>query len=205
MTSAENPVLRWRTPPLARGSAATTANLSDSQQMELEQLRQQAREEGMQAGREEALESHRAWIEERLDHLSQLLLAINKPYEDINEQVAEELARLAGKIARQLLRRELKTSPDAIMGVVREAIACLPEEREEIKVYLNHEDAELVREMSQSVDQDRNWELLRDPTIERGDCMVTMGASSVDASLDARVNAIVAQLLGGEREQDVES
>ena len=71
-----------------------------------------------------------------------------------------------------------------------------------IRVYLNHQDAQLVRELTQLAEQDRYWEIVEDPTVDRGDCSVTMGASIVDASLDARVNAIMAGLLGGDRAQD---
>ena len=47
------------------------------------------------------------------------------------------------------------------------AVALLPTERSQIKVYLNDEDAALVREMSGLVDSDQNWEVLNDPSIAR--------------------------------------
>ncbi|MEP5765370.1 MAG: FliH/SctL family protein [Halieaceae bacterium] len=203
MTKADDKVLPWRTPPLSGAAAATT--LSAAHSKELEQLRAQARQEGLQAGRDEALEQQRAWIEERLDQFSQILQAISKPYEELNEQVAEELALLAGKISQQLIRRELQTAPEAIVGVVREAIACLPEDREGARVYLNHQDVELVKELSRLSSQDRNWELLSDPALPRGDCLVSRGATRIDASLDARIRAICTQLIGGERAQDADA
>jgi flagellar assembly protein FliH len=202
MTTAEQPALRWQTPPLVREHAGSDTQLSEAMLLELESLRQQAREDGLEAGRAEAFAAHQASMQEQLEQFGQLLAAITRPYEELTEAVAEDLARLAGKIAQQLVRRELKTSPDAIMGVVREAIDCLPQERDGIKVYLNDKDAELLREMSQLATPDRNWDILNDPTIKRGDCLVTMGTSLVDACLEARVNTIMATLLGGEREED---
>ncbi len=198
--TAEAPIRRWHTPPLQH--AGRGPELSEEHREELEQLRSQAREEGFESGREEALLQHRAQLAERLDRLDQLLSALEAPYEELNGRVAEELTRLAGRIAKQLLRREMKIAPESIMGVVREAITSLPEDRSGIKVYLNHQDAELVRELSQLAERDSSWKLVDDPTINRGDCVVTMGSSLVDASLEARVNAIMAGLLGGDRAQD---
>lgn len=202
MTMAEHPALRWQTPPLVQESSLSETPLSEARQLELDTLRRQAHEEGLEAGRAEALATHQASMQEKMDQFGQLLTAITRPYEELTQLVTEDLARLAGKIAQQLVRRELKTSPDAIMGVVREAIDCLPQERDGIKVYVNDKDAELLREMSQLAAQDRNWDILNDPTIKRGDCLVTMGTALVDACLEARVNTIMAALLGGEREQD---
>lgn len=204
MTEADCPVLRWQTPPLVEDGPGAETQLTEVQRLELGELRRQAHADGLKAGREEALQRYQSRIEESLDQLSQLLTSLHKPFDELSQQVLEDLARLAGKISKQLVRRELKTSPDAIMGVVREAISCLPEERDNVKVYFNDQDAELLREMSQLVSQDSNWQIMTDPTIERGDCLVTMGASRIDACLEARVNTIMAALLGGEREQDGE-
>lgn len=202
MTEAEGPLARWQTPPLLQGGESHVPQPGQPQQETVEVLYQQAKEEGFAAGKREAMELHRAWVEERLDQLSQLLNALTRPYEDMNHRVVEELTRLAGKIAQQLVRRELKQSPDAIIAVVREAVALLPTDRSHIKVYLNDEDAALVRELSGLVDSDHNWEVMNDPSITRGDCLVSMGASLIDASVEARTNAIIAQILGGERDED---
>lgn len=191
---------RWQTPPLIEGGSVAAP--AEPRQETVEVLYQQAREEGFAAGKQEALELQRAWVEERLDQLSQILHALTQPYENLNQMVVEELTRLAGKIAQQLFRRELQTSPDAIIAVVREAVALLPTERSNIKVYLNDEDARLVRELSGLTDSDRNWDVLNDPSIARGDCLVTMGASLIDASVEARTNAIIAQILGSQRQAD---
>lgn len=203
MTDSEHRLSRWQTPPLNEGGEVTSRQAGVSQQESIEVLFQQAREEGFAAGKEEAMELHRAWIEERLDQLSQLLNALTRPYENMNHMVVEELTRLAGKIAQQLVRRELKQSPDAIIAVVREAVALLPTDRSHIKVYLSDDDATLVRELTGLVDSDQNWEVLSDPSVARGDCQVSMGASLIDASVEARTNAIIAQILGGVREEDL--
>nr|MDJ0879826.1 FliH/SctL family protein [Halieaceae bacterium] len=169
---------------------------------ELEALRAQAWEEGLAAGREAAAAEVREQLAGQLQQLQHMLDAIGQPYRSLDDDLLEELARLAGHIARQVLRRELKTDPEAIIGVVREAIGSLPEDRESARVYLNHEDVKLVNDLSTMASEQRNWELLSDPAVPRGDCLVVRGAALVDASLEERVRAAMLQVLSGDREGD---
>ncbi len=202
MTMADDNVMPWRTPPLA--ASGGDAVLEQAYAEELAALRASAREEGLAQGREEAAAELKSQAQARFATLDALLSALQRPFEDIDDDVVEELARLAGHIAKQLLRREMQTSPESIVGVVREAISSLPDDREGAKVYLNHDDVQLVKEVSQMANQERSWELLSDPAVPRGDCVVVRGASLVDASLEARAQAAILQVLGGARAEDNE-
>ena len=48
-------------------------------------------------------------------------------------------------LARQIVRRELKTDPTQIIGIIREAIAALPVAARDVRVHLHPEDAAVVR------------------------------------------------------------
>lgn len=200
MTRGEEAVTPWRTPPLEAGGEHS--ELAAAHAEELETLRTQAWNEGLAAGREAAAAEAREQLAGQVQELQHMLDAIAQPYQSLNDDLLEELARLAGHIAQQVLRRELKTDPEAIIGVVREAIGSLPEDRESARVYLNHEDVKLVKDLSAMASEQRNWELLSDPAVKRGDCLVVRGASLVDASLEERVRAAMLQVLSGDREED---
>ena len=60
----------------------------------------------------------------------------------------------------------------------------------------------LIEEMTAASNQERGWELLSDPSVPRGDCIVHRGPSMVDASLEERVRAAMLQVLGGDRAED---
>ena len=47
-------------------------------------------------------------------------------------------------------------------------------------------------------------QILDDPVQARGGCKVQTETSQIDASVETRLNAIIAQVLGGEREEDQE-
>jgi flagellar assembly protein FliH len=200
MTTADGRVTPWRTPPLAANGGDLV--LEEAYAEELAALRAQAEAEGRAAGIEQATAEIRSRLDAGLDQLEVLLAAMRRPCDELDEELVDELARLAGHIAKQLLRRELKTSPEAIIGVVREAVASLPEDREGAKVYLNHEDVKLIEELTDAANQERGWDLHSDPAIARGDCIVQRGPSLVDASLDERVRVAMLQVLGGDRAED---
>ena len=98
------------------------------------------------------------------------------------------------------MRRELKTAPEEIVAVVREAISVLPNRDTEVRVYLHPEDAALLRASTSG--GEASLHLIDDPMLTRGGCRVENGASIVDASLENRLSSVVAHVLGGERDGD---
>jgi len=111
-------------------------------------------------------------------------------------------------VARHLVRRELKTDSGVVVSVVREAVALLPASVRRIRVFLHPEDAGLVRQaLSVSSDDgdELRWRIIEEPTLTRGGCRVESEDSRIDATVEARLGALIARALGGEREEDAAS
>jgi flagellar assembly protein FliH len=113
--------------------------------------------------------------------------------------IVRQIATLAGAIARQIVRRELKTHPDEIVAVVRETVALLPIASRDVRVHLNPEDAALVRSRLAEATGDRAWSIVEDPVLSRGGCRVSSENSTIDAQLEARLGAAIAAVLGDNR------
>jgi flagellar assembly protein FliH len=169
---------------------------------EIEEIERQAREEGFAAGYKEGLAQARSEIAARANTFEQLTTALCQPFAELDQQVEQELVALAIAIARQIIRREIKTSPGEVVAVVREAIAALPVGKRSFQVYLHPEDARLVREALALSEEERPWRIIEDSVLTRGGCKVATETSSVDASVEKRLGSVIAQLLGTEREQD---
>ena len=103
------------------------------------------------------------------------------------------------------MRRELKTEPGEVVGVVRETLKYLPVASRGIRLRLNPDDSELVRDALSLGHDVLDWQLEADPLIARGGCIVETESSRIDASVEARLAAIVAKMFGGERESDRET
>lgn len=149
--------------------------------------------EGLNAGRDEALL--------RVQKLDQILTALSDPLAALDRAVEEELVVLAIGIARQLVRRELRTSPGEIVAVVRGAVGLLPVASVGIQVRLHPEDARLIREVLSLGPDDRPvWQIIEDQALSRGGCVVNSELSRIDATVEKRLGAVIATVLGDERE-----
>lgn len=188
---------RWSLPdvagPVSNGRPRTAREVEDLQKVAYDEAYAQGLAEGRAAARAEAEQRARQW--------AALLDKLTHPLEKLDQEVETELVELATVIARQLVRREFRIEPSHVVGVVREAVAALPVAHRDVKVHLNPADSELVRELLGAA-ADSDWTLVDDPGLQRGDCLVTTPSSRVDARLEQRLGAIVAQMLGGEREAD---
>ena len=169
-------------------------------------IEREAWEQGHVQGREAGLvvaqqEAHAAAAEadRRVQQLQSILDLMARPLADLDQQVQRQLALLAGAIARQIIRRELKTQPDEIVAVVRETVGLLPIVARQVRVHLHPEDAELVRSRLASASGERAWSIVEDPMLSRGGCRVTSETSSIDAQLEQRLGAAIATMLGDER------
>lgn len=188
----------------AAGAKARADGLPTAEKLEEIQAQayKESREAGFIKGHEEGMAAGEHEIRQQLQLLESLLHTLAKPLDELDQVVEDELVSLAIAIARQLVRRELKTDPGEVVGVVHEALAALPVASQNIRVSLHPEDVLLMNESVTQVDKDRNWALTEDPGLNRGDCIIHTDVSRVDATLERRLAAVVSQLLGGERKQD---
>lgn len=184
--------------PLQMPSLVTAANgkrrvsaAADSESFD--QLKKQAYEQGLAQG---LAEGERRGVEQGRQQISRfetLVDALHQPLADLDSQVLETLASLAVRLAGQLLQRELALQPERLLPVIEAAVAELPINSEAATVVLNREDLQMVREYCQQ--NERDWQLLEDPTLSAGECRVNAGLSRINLSFDQRLKNILAKLL----------
>ncbi len=166
----------------------------------LEELQKEAHDEAWAAGHAEGLKAGEAEVKRRVERLDELLVALSRPFDRLDESVEKQLVELSMTVVRQLFRREIKTEPTHVIGVVREAIQLLPSASRNVAVHLHPEDAELVRTTLSPAEGERAWSIVEDPLISRGGCTVTTDNSQIDARAETRVNAVIASISGDERQ-----
>ncbi len=193
---------RGETPLEAPHGVLTAAQLDEIRIAAHAEGVEQGRAEGQAYGHREGLEAGRAEIGERIARLDQLLVVLDRPFEQLDQQVEDEIVSLVINMVRLLVRREVKLDPGQIVGVVREALGVLPVSARNIRVLLHPEDAVLVREAYALGDHDQKWQIVEDPVIQRGGCRVDTDTSQIDATLDSRLSSLIAPLIAGERLQD---
>lgn len=188
----------WAAPdmnaPAAGQNPPTVSGLVD--------LQAEAYQEAFAQGLAEGREAGRADVRAQVEKLSGMLHDLTKPFEQLDAEVERELLTLAMALARQIVRRELKTDPTQIIGIIRDAIAALPVAAREVRVHLHPEDAIVIRENLAPTISERAWSIVEDPVMARGGCQITTSNSRIDARLETRLNTIVSELMGAERHND---
>jgi flagellar assembly protein FliH len=175
---------------------------------EIEAIQQQAHAEGFALGKQEGYQagfvegSKKGYdenvhlVEVRTAQLVSLLESFATPFKHLDESVEQALADLAVKIAKQILHREIELDSGQVTAAVKAAVAALPIASQNVKLYLNPEDSELVRFNLGLGESPSAWTIIEDPTITRGGCKVDTEISHVDATVENRLNAVLESMFG---------
>ena len=190
---------KWRVPTM-------DAKKENGQQLltarKLDDLQKQAQEEGFQQGYKEGLAKGQQDTQNQAARLKKIGDQLQKPLSDLDDTVVSELVSLAMVLSRQIIRRELKSDPTHIVGIVREVVGQLPVAARTVRIHLHPEDAAIFR-ASVVLDKESVWHVVDDPSLNHGDCKVMTESSQVDASVERRLTAAIASLFGGERQGEV--
>lgn len=212
----------WQLPNVSVNSAAM--DLANSQKDahqplsvltvdEIEAMQKQAYDEAFAQGKQEGYsqgfnEGSKQGYDENVQLLQKqatafvsLMEALSQPFKTLDAEVEKELVKLAISIATQIIRREIKLDPGQVVAAVREAIKVLPLSSQKISLHLHPEDIELVRSALSLDDMSPAWRIVEDPLITHGGCKVNTEVSYIDATVENRLAAVIAILLGDERGQ----
>lgn len=178
---------RWNLPVFDPPSDAprTAQELEDIEAVAYQEGQQRGYDDGFAAGSEEA--RHQA------ERLRALVAQISRPLAQLDDEVERALVDLACAIARRVLGDELATKPEHVLTLARAAIGALPEDLRSLRLYLNPEDAVLVREQL-TPPQVGEYRVIDDAALARGDCRVVTESAYLDARLDARIALVAATL-----------
>lgn len=192
----QDDVERWQVPAIdgSDGRGFLTAQ-------RLQELQKQAYDEAYEAGFEEGRKAGGEEVKRRASRFDQLLNALTRPFDELDDTVEKQLVELAMMVVKQLFRREICIEPAHVIGVVREAVQLLPVASRNIEIHLHPEDAKLVLESLSPTDGERAWNIVEDPLIVRGGCKVSSDSSHIDAQAETRVQAAINAITGDERQR----
>lgn len=198
VTAWQPPDVHANTAPGARKPAGRAGTIRSA--AELERLQKQAWDEAHAAGRREGQEKGLAEGRDQVRHqvqiLKRMIHSLQAPLKAVDGEVEQELAALAVAIARHVIDDELQTDPERILALVPRAVAELPAGRRDVRVRVHPDDAALLHEHLPDGDGEASWRLVEDAALRRGGCRVETPDSSVDATLEARLEAVVGRVFG---------
>lgn len=196
---------RWQAPDVVASDESFNSTRGERglSLRDLERIQKQAYDEayahGLAEGLEQGRERGRTMIDEQVRLLDTVLGQLAQPFKNLDQAVEQQTAELAMMVVRRLFRRELRTDPGSVIGVVREALDALPVAARQVRVLLHPEDADLVAKALTQTDGERAWHLVEDPLQSRGGCRIETATSRIDARVESRLEAVINELLGDER------
>jgi flagellar assembly protein FliH len=187
-------------------AAKLKAQAEAEEKAQSEQVRQAGYSEGYAEGfaqghAQATLEGQRhitAFIKDQGQVAAQTFLKLFASAQDQlleSEQViAQGALQLACELSRQVLRHELATNPNALLPVVREALGMLVADSKAALVRLNPLDVEVFGDVLKAEFTNLTLQLLADPTIQRGGCLVESVGTVVDGTVERRWQRAIASL-----------
>lgn len=169
---------------------------------QISEIQDQARQEGYNAGHAEGLEKGLAegYLEGQKKaaletaRLSELAGAFTSEVGKADETISQQILDLSIDLARALLKSALEIRPELVIPIVKEAVRYLPALQQPALLYLNPDDAVLVKSRIGDELVKMGWQLTDDAELEPGSCRVDTASNRIDASLPTRWQRLTAAL-----------
>jgi flagellar assembly protein FliH len=127
--------------------------------------------------------------------------AFGQIFESAQSQLAEQeqamakgVLELACELARQVLRHELSSNPNALQPVIREALGVLAVDSKAALVRMNPVDMDVLADVIRKEFSGLSLTLLADSSMTRGGCLVEAAGTVVDGTMEKRWTRAVASL-----------
>lgn len=188
---AHSPAMAPEDAPAADTDDETPAPFRFPTADDIEKLQQEAHREGYAAGYEEGT----ARVRMEAMRLHSVVEQLEEALAALDNSIAREVLNLGVEIARNVVRQTIRVNPEVVVAVVREAINQLPHQH--TAIYLNPEDASVVRSHIGDQLTHAGHRIFEDGAIARGGCKVESGGSQIDATVPTRWDRIVESLVDG--------
>jgi flagellar assembly protein FliH len=110
-----------------------------------------------------------------------------------------DLVRLAVSMAERVLRHEIDVDRERLVAMARVAIDRLGEHAA-ATIHLNPVDYEVVQ-TRHAIDLGKSVELVADPSVARGGCLVRSSFGTIDAGIESQVQELSRALLGDDADE----
>lgn len=126
--------------------------------------------------------------------MAQLVETAQRGLTESEQQMAQGVLEIACEVARQIVRHELSVNPNALLPVVREALAALAADSKTASVRLHPKDLEVLDAPLRQEFGSAGVNWIADPSLKPGNCLVESAGTTVDGTIEKRWLRAVASL-----------
>ena len=201
-----NAVVGWDFGPVDQASVRFAAKVKAQEDAEDrvhdEQVRQTGFADGYAQGHAQATLEGQRQISEFIEtqgqdaaqRYLQLFESANTQLGEAQQVMAQGVLELACALARQVLRHELSSNPNALQPVIREALSVLATDCKAALVRLHPLDLDVLEDVLRQEFSRLSLTLLADSNVSRGGCLVEAAGTVVDGTIEKRWSRAVAKL-----------
>lgn len=149
---------------------------------------------GAEAGHQEAFDQASQQFAQEIQAFAQLQASFQANLSELEADMAPALLNLAVNAMRKLLHDHLACKPDAVLGVVRQALHSIPGEVARATVRAHPDDLLALKHFVPAQTPDTQWQFVEDGEILPGGCLIDLPSASLDLTLQTRWKALMATL-----------
>ena len=155
----------------------------------------QGQKEGWQHGYAQGLEQGHRESQEKVNPLHTALTSawdeVNTWREACARELDEQLVSVISLICRQVIQLELNIRPDGVRELLDHALGLLPQ-TDSAAIRLNPEDRVYLETLNLALPD--QWQVIDDDAITAGGCILSTPGGRVDAQVETRLAACIAEL-----------
>ncbi|MCG9679531.1 MULTISPECIES: flagellar assembly protein FliH [Vibrio] len=167
-----------------------------------EQGHEEGHLQGLEAGKAEGIEAGQELIQQQVQTFVDLANQFAQPLELMNAQVEKQLVDMVLTLVKEVVHVEVQTNPQVVLDTIKQSVESLPISGHAITLKLHPEDVEIIRSSYGEAELEfRNWTLMAEPALNRGDVQIEAGESSVNYRLEDRIRSVLQSFCGVNRHQ----
>ena len=150
-------------------------------------IEEEAYRKGFASGEEEGSKSAEKAFADKIKEAARLIRSLENERDLVHRQYEKELLALIKIMVERLVGQEVSVNPLVIVDCLRLAMKYVVEDST-VKVHLHSDDFQHIKEMSLEdpslLQGARRIELIEDPAVARGGCLLQTDFGEIDATLD---------------------
>lgn len=167
-------------------------NLVSRAEEESENIKKSAFEEGYRQGLEKSNTDIAAFKQELTKFMS--------AREDVFEYIAPDILEICVDIAKKIIKKELETDPQIIINTIVDVLKTVSKNEPRITLRVRPQAVQFIKDTLPGVTYQYGIEskinIIADPTVEDGGCILQTNNGIVDASIDTQIEIIKKALEG---------
>lgn len=159
----------------------------------VEEIQKKAFQRGFAEGQKVGFDSGTKKVDPAIRSLHQALVKLQNIRQEIHQEIEKEVVQLALAIAKKIVCHEVKTSPETVACVAREALSRV-ENPGKIKIKLNPEDLQFINDtksqLSRFLQNVDNIRFEAADSVQSGGCLIETDRGDIDARIEKQFQVI---------------